>query len=197
MDTLLSIPYEEYLERTKAKREDEAKLSIESHAKEFLMKNYNMELEIPIQYYSLSTERVGGLIYDDEPLFIQLDRNALHIYMLTGDTRLLKLLEHELVHYALFVKGLPSDDGDEYFENELDRLNVPSSTKVNEEDRGSDLLSYPQACDCFVYYDEDDEPRGASFLKHKVNFKPTECTIEVEDETIEVTKIRDSYHIME
>lgn len=42
------------------------------------------------------------------------------------------ILYHELVHYALFQKGEPNDDGHPHFESELARTGAPSSyaTKV-------------------------------------------------------------------
>ena len=45
---------------------------------------------------------------------------------------LIGILYHELVHYALFIKGEPNSDGHPYFEKELKRTGAPSShaTKV-------------------------------------------------------------------
>lgn len=40
------------------------------------------------------------------------------------------IIKHELVHYALALKGKGYKDGDSDFENELDRLNIPHQDQV-------------------------------------------------------------------
>jgi len=101
------------------------------HAKQFLEDNFNLSLTCPIEinnristtmgYFSYSSKSntpykvsISGKLFTDQ-------RNLPLIY---------KVLEHELVHYALFTLGKDFSDGDKEFEDTIKRLDGISTRTV-------------------------------------------------------------------
>lgn len=142
------------LKRIKVKESDVPKLTREQEsyivsalyeeAQKFLAKHFpSVPLTIPIELngrlrttlgYFQETTRNGKI----EALRITISKQMLQYgtYMedlQTAINRVLPTLHHELVHFALLQLGLPNDDGDPTFENELARVGAPSSgtTKRN------------------------------------------------------------------
>lgn len=102
---------------------------LEKHANEFLKKEFNLTLEIPIKIsgrmkkaagsYRCQINRITGEIIPEK---IQIARFTIK-YNTKKDV--IETLEHELVHYALSVKGEKFSDKDLNFINTCDRLGVP------------------------------------------------------------------------
>jgi SprT-like protein len=97
-------------------------------AEEFLKKEYDMELTVPIRFNGRLKTALGrakftrrGSFSDYKPERIELSKNLIANYT---DEEIVDVLKHELVHYACFMLGKPYDDGEKYFENELKRLGV-------------------------------------------------------------------------
>ena len=98
-----------------------------AYAEQFLKETYGMELGIPIEINGRLRRAQGRYIssYDDnEPKRIELAKFLINY---GTDSVIKDTLKHELVHYAFHVQGLPFDDGDKVFEDELRRLGIRSS----------------------------------------------------------------------
>lgn len=93
------------------------------YAADFLRDNYDMELAIPILRNNRLRTTMGRFIENHEGAA---DRIEIAGYMFEYSARevIIDTLYHECVHYALFERGEPSDDGEPYFEAELKRLDI-------------------------------------------------------------------------
>lgn len=96
-------------------------------ANAFLQNEYQLDLNIPIIINKRLRITLGSYVTfwkTDKPKRIELSGTLIKY---GHDTVIIDVLKHELVHYALHSLGFPSDDGDEYFENELKRLGIGST----------------------------------------------------------------------
>ena len=107
---------------------------LENYANQWLLDNYNLELDIPIEINNRLTRALGRLRLKQYGL----GRLAPHVIELSGrlvknntTEDIYKILKHELVHFALFTLNKPYKDGDIYFENELTKHNLPSNYRDN------------------------------------------------------------------
>ena len=98
-------------------------------ATEFLRENYGMELDIPILRNNRLRKVMGRYIatFEDAPSRIEI---AGYVFKYATSAVIVDTLKHELIHYALHVKGEPNDDGHPHFEAEL-RKHGASSTQTN------------------------------------------------------------------
>lgn len=102
-------------------------------ANNFLMKNFNMELKIPIKMNGRLTRTMGRYLARNYfgnviPKSIELSKTYLVAALIVGDLEeIYDTLKHELVHYALSVQGKNYSDGDYDFEKKLYELNISSS----------------------------------------------------------------------
>lgn len=99
-------------------------------AEKFLNETYGMSLTIPIKLNGRLKTSYGRFVsYRDPklPKVIELNKSFLECNDL--DT-VLNVLKHELVHYALFMKGKPHSDGNPVFEKELKRLGIVSQSDI-------------------------------------------------------------------
>lgn len=105
-------------------------------AKEFLHKNFNLDLNIPIKICNRVKNRYGGFYHtkDGMPIKIVISGKQIKLSMMdaNGYEVIQGMLFHELVHYALCTLGKDYDDGSYDFEMTLANLNVPSSGVTNE-----------------------------------------------------------------
>ena len=98
-----------------------------AYAEQFLRETYGMELGIPIKINGRLRRVQGRYISsyaDNEPKRIEL---AKFLIDYGTDSIIKDTLKHELVHYAFHLQGLPFNDGDKEFEEELRRLGIRSS----------------------------------------------------------------------
>ncbi len=95
-------------------------------AREFLSKNYHIELKIPITRNNRLRTTLGRFVIssDKKPLRIEIAGNTLDY---GTDKAIIGVLKHECIHYALHIKGESSSDGHPYFESELKKHNAPST----------------------------------------------------------------------
>lgn len=111
-------------------------------ANEFLRDNYDLVLSIPIVFKMSNGDSVMGSFsmteYEREdgtkfiiPKYVSINFIEVMISELSKDKKAEAVLKHELVHYALFMLGIPHSDGCKEFEDELRRLSLPSSTTSN------------------------------------------------------------------
>jgi SprT-like protein len=98
-------------------------------SEDFLKENFKLDLEIPIIFNTRLKKVFGRLIYKNlgkmcVPIKIEMSVD----FMISHPReRIIDVLKHELVHYALCVQGLPFDDGHPVFENKLKELGVNST----------------------------------------------------------------------
>lgn len=103
---------------------------LSDYADKFLQKNYNIQLEIPIERNNRLKRALGVYKHsknNDLPLKIEL---AGFLLEYGSESTILGILKHELIHYALHVCNKPFKDGHPYFENELKKHNVPSTNEL-------------------------------------------------------------------
>lgn len=96
---------------------------IKKYANRFLRREYQIELIIPIVINARLSSTLGQLIYNktnNRPVRLEFSKR----YLINGDIEdIKKVIKHECIHYALFMKKLPYNDGDPYFEEELRKHN--------------------------------------------------------------------------
>lgn len=99
-------------------------------ARQFLRDEYGLALEIPIKRNNQLRRAMGRYIesYDEQgklvPDTIEISGK---MFEYGADTAIIKTLKHELVHYALSLKGEPNSDGHPHFEAEIRRVGADSS----------------------------------------------------------------------
>lgn len=108
---------------------------LRQYANKFLKDNYNLTLTVPLKLNGRLKRTCGWFKYKKyrdgrrEPICVELNR-----YFVENNEPVIVLdvLRHELVHYALFMRGLPNNDGHPVFENELKRLGIVSQSTINQ-----------------------------------------------------------------
>lgn len=91
-------------------------------AREFLDKEFGLELEIPI-FVNNRMKTMLGCFRVRKGMSKQIDISRDFIDTNPKEV-VIDVLKHELVHYALFELGKPYKDKDKYFKDTLDRLGV-------------------------------------------------------------------------
>lgn len=97
-------------------------------AKQFTKKQYNVELDIPIRINNRLKITLGRYRETNFGQPMQIDI-AGKLLTYAHKNVAIDVVKHEAVHFALSKLNKPYHDGDDYFENELIRLNLPSSTR--------------------------------------------------------------------
>lgn len=99
-----------------------------SYANKFLQENYQMGMGIPLKINGRLKTVQGRFIsrrgQKFTPLRIELSKDLVEK---ASQEAILDTLRHELIHYALYMKGLPYKDGQSCFENELRKHNTSST----------------------------------------------------------------------
>lgn len=95
--------------------------------KNFLKKNFDLELTVPVEINNRLTRSLGRFVHTSAtPEKIEVSRSLIKYHT---KEEMMDVLYHEAVHYACFVMSKPFHDGDRYFEETLKRLNVsPTNT---------------------------------------------------------------------
>lgn len=110
-------------------------IEMKRFANEWLLDNYNLTLDIPIEINNRLSRSLGRFMVQvnrltGEHKAIKIDMNGKFVRHNKRD-EILMTLKHELVHYAMFTLGKPYRDGDYAFEKELKRLNLTSNHYMN------------------------------------------------------------------
>lgn len=103
---------------------------LNNEAKYFLKKNFDMDLKVPVKLNNRLSSTLGRFRYYHNGLPIDINiqtKFAVSCIIIDKIDVLLDVLRHELVHYALFAKGIPNSDGGFEFESKLKELGVGSS----------------------------------------------------------------------
>lgn len=115
---------------------DSFKIKLENYAEDFLKTHYPtvvLDLEFRLFDQSLDEKTNGRHValnayFGQFDHYIYLSDWLVHASLYCDDFSLVvPTLSHELVHYALFKLGKGYKDGQEDFEKELERLNLPSN----------------------------------------------------------------------
>jgi SprT-like protein len=131
-------------------------------AREFLDKEFNMKLEIPI-FISNRMKIMFGYFQrrNNKSWKIQISQEFINTH---PREHVIDVLKHELVHYALFEQGKPFRDGQQYFEDTLKRLGVCPTKTYNTLGK---FHKYICNCDGNVFYRKRKIPKGAYCPKCK------------------------------
>lgn len=111
----------------------EIKAKLLAHAEDFLAKNFNLPLTIPININNRLRTSGGVFKYtsDGKGNFTPLKIEIAKFMIESGTmTEIMETLEHELVHYALCALKKPHGDSDSIFKTTCKGLNIPLSHKV-------------------------------------------------------------------
>lgn len=104
---------------------------IENYCRAFLKDHYNINLAIPVVLNPLLSKTLGSFIYNrvtNKPMELEFSKK----FMMYGNVEdKHKVIKHECIHYALFIQGKPSKDGDSYFESELLKHNSTSTETIS------------------------------------------------------------------
>ena len=110
---------------------------LEKHANEFLKREFNLTLEIPIEINGRLKSVAGTYNYSYNQATKKITPQKIQIARFAIDNNsfedALKILEHELVHYALCIKGEKFSDEDLNFINTCNRLEIPLSHDLKSE----------------------------------------------------------------
>lgn len=98
---------------------------IRKYARMFLKEEYNIDLNIPVELNGRLSLSLGRFTHTSKKAIkMDFSKNLVKYYDME---EILGTIKHECIHYALFLKNKPFDDGDEYFEKELKKHGAPST----------------------------------------------------------------------
>jgi len=103
-------------------------------ASDFLMSTYGLQLTVPLELNGRLKTTKGRFVWytrSRKPKVVEMNK---FFVQNNTDEVVLDVLKHELVHYALFMKGIPHQDGAPTFERELRRLGVVSQSTIDKYD---------------------------------------------------------------
>lgn len=100
------------------------------YSEEYLKENYNLELTVPIKINKRLRRALGRFQHDIRnkvPVLIDLSHNLIMHHSLD---EIRDVLNHELIHYALYMQGRDFKDGQAEFENELVKKGVSATNEM-------------------------------------------------------------------
>ena len=149
--SLTSIPLKEGRPDKLTKKEKEVFIrDLTTFAEKFLYESYGMKLTIPIvinsrlktalAYFRFWHNGIPENISVSEKFLAGSRYDSLEVAF----GAITAVLKHELVHYALFMKKEPFNDGDPHFESELARVSACSSAVTKDSKKSTDtaLINY-------------------------------------------------------
>lgn len=141
-------------------------------ADDFLMKNFQMGLKIPIKWNGRlknSYGRFHSLGYPHQfPLFIDLNSDFFASNEISNTIENnYGVLGHELVHYALCSLGKEFYDGSYTFENKLIELNLPSSPKYKNQTHNNFFTPKPSVRKVTIWETENGKDTLKSYKYHR------------------------------
>lgn len=146
---------------------------LQDFARKFLQDNYNLELVVPLRLNGRMKTTCGWFRYKKRsrvPVVVELNK----FFVENNESNVvIDVLKHELIHYALFMKGIPCRDGDYEFEAELKRLGVVSQKTINQ----YTIVSKPKRLHYYRCQDSscNKEYRLNRALKHGGRFHACKC----------------------
>lgn len=98
-------------------------------AGDFLRANYGMALEIPIKRNNRLRTAMGRFVWREDGTNQRIEIAGFMFNYAARDV-IIDTLKHECVHYALFTRDEPYDDGHPHFEAELGRHGINSTGTI-------------------------------------------------------------------
>lgn len=121
------------------------------HAEEFVSSNFNLELDATIVINGRLKSALGKFVreynrYDElQGMEIELSKRLIDYYT---DNEIISILEHELVHYCLFMTGKPFDDDSRVFIETCNYLKVPLTGTLRKKGK-----YHAYKCKCCYHYE--------------------------------------------
>lgn len=115
---------------------------LKTYADKFLNETYGVKLTVPLKLNGRLKTSKGRFIWSRKsrtPKAVELNKEFVEH---NKPEIVLDVLKHELVHYALFIKGVPHSDGQAPFERELRRLGVVSQSTIDRYSIASKMQVY-------------------------------------------------------
>ncbi len=141
-------------------------------ANDFLQKEYNLTLIVPIKIDGRLKRALGSFhsTRASLPICIKLNKTQVILDRRLETEYIFDTLRHELVHYALFMLGRNYHDGDDDFESELARLNIAASGSTSKNKVLSDTTNqYYHASDLYTIYSKKNNMQiGTTIESHTV-----------------------------
>lgn len=105
---------------------NELLIKLRKIAKDFTIKEYNVELTVPIVINNRLSKHLGRFrsFKNGNAIDIQLSKELLSYH---SEEVIIDVLKHELTHYSLFELGLPFQDSDYTFINACKSRNIALS----------------------------------------------------------------------
>lgn len=94
-------------------------------ANELAIECFLTSLNIPVVYNTKLKNAMGRFGADNKGMRIELQPMTEY----TLET-FIGVLKHELCHWYCYINNKPYNDGDEYFENHIKRINAPSTNEI-------------------------------------------------------------------
>src|SRR5690625_1994553 len=112
---------------------------------DFLRKNYRMTLNIPVNWSGRMTANLGKFTWKYKTETKELIPGTMKIVLSkkllqTKNKRLVEAVaKHEALHYALYILGKPYSDGSNYFESELKKHGLESTSNFSSTRNGTTM----------------------------------------------------------
>ncbi len=99
---------------------------LENYANEFLQKNFNLSLAVPVRISKRMTAKLGAfqIKYKNSKVIVEEIVMSHNFVIHNAAPTILDVLYHECVHYALYATGQPYRDSDRTFTDTLKRLGI-------------------------------------------------------------------------
>lgn len=96
---------------------------LEDYAIKYMQEEFALEMGIPIKLNGRLTKGLGQFVYSYNEGAVKIELSKKLVQYNDNET-VLDVLYHELIHYALFLQGLPFDDRDQTFIEACESRNV-------------------------------------------------------------------------
>lgn len=104
---------------------------LEIYANEFLQKNFDISLEVPIRVSKRMKSKLGAfhIKYNRQTVVSTEIVISYNFIIHNSKKTILDVLYHECVHYALYTSGLPYKDSDKTFTDTLKQLGISKTRR--------------------------------------------------------------------
>lgn len=108
---------------------DRSVFSLEKRCKEFIRKEYNINLDIPVRINNRLSRSLGRFVITRGNIDNRIEF-AGYLLKEGTDEQIISVLKHECIHYVLYQLGRDFKDGQKDFENELKRHGAGSTNSI-------------------------------------------------------------------
>lgn len=182
------------IEKKFAKRKTE----IKKEMKEWLKKEYGLEMDFPVRFKSTKTNKAGQMSFvmnrytgeiKAKGMFI--DAQSVYYDVISGNNTTLATVKHEAIHYALAMKGKPFRDGEPEFESELAKQHAESSNATPAYLRKASAgTGYAQVVDYIEQLDSDGNKLGSYRKAHSTTDARKEFLAQVNGNLVPIHEVK-------